>query len=560
MGSAFDLVPADTPARAAIDAPPALTKRASRPTNRFAFSVITSCESGVEVPTSHADAMASPMQADWIAAEGKEYQNFADNDVWDLVDFPSGRKIVDCRFVYTYKPGVPNKPACKARIVAKGFTQIAGVDYKETYSPVAQMTSLRLLMHLVAIHDLELHGMDVTAAFLHGTLQEEIYMRLPPGHPERLHKVAKLKKSIYGLKQSSREWFKCLSSFLESRGFQSSLADPCIFTATIQGSKWIVAVYVDDLLIANASDAAIQSFKKDLAQQFKMTDQGPVQHFLGMQIVRDRAQRTIFLSQRNYLTTLLAKFQMEGCRPVGRPISEDYLKHLMDPVAVESSDQWPYAQAIGSLLYAATTTRPDISTAVSLLASRTKSPCKTDWANVKLVLRYLAGTLDHGLLLGGRESTDFTVYTDANYTEGYDAVSRSGCLILCGASPIVWASSKQDCVSTSANEAEIVATYFAVKKLMWIKQVAEHAFGLPSVPVPILCDNQKAIRTLQNGAYRPRSRHMSIRYLYPYHLIQKKEIYLQYVATTDNLADPLTKPLPVPRLRELLLRIGVHQA
>ena len=291
----------------------------------------------------------------------------------------------------------------KARLVAQGYTQTQGIDYEEVFSPVAKYSTIRSLLTLANAHDLEVHHLDVKTAFLNGSVEHGIYMSQPEGFidPNRPNYVCRLNKSIYGLKQSARCWNCTLDEFLTSSGYRRSAADECIYIKQIKNSNSkisfvILAVYVDDMLPVSNDIDFLNAEKKSLCDRFEMTDQGEIHCILGMSIMRDRQNRTMYISQQNYAEGILKRFGMEGCKPISTPMENNAKFHKLSDED-EPFDTQTYQQAIGCLTYLATITRPDISVAVSTLSRYMSCPSKAHWTGVKRIICYLKGTIDFGL-------------------------------------------------------------------------------------------------------------------------------------------------------------------
>ena len=287
-------------------------------------------ESGIDLgiyndPDSYTQAMQGNDSGKWFHAIEEELKSMDQNQVWDLVELPKGCKRVGCKWVFkTKRDSIGNIERYKARLVAKGFTKKDGIDYKETFSPVSKKDSLRIIMALVAHYDLELHQMDVKTAFLNGNLEEEIYMDKPEGFSVKgkEHMVCKLKKSIYGLKQASRQWYLKFNDTITSFGFQENTVDRCIYMK-VSGSKFIFLVlYVDDILLATNDLGLLHQTKKYLSQNFEMKDMGEATYVIGIEIFRDRSQGLLGLSQKTYINKILERFNMEKCSAGVVPIQK----------------------------------------------------------------------------------------------------------------------------------------------------------------------------------------------------------------------------------------------
>lgn len=308
------------------------------------------------------------------------------NGVWELVEPPNDVKPIGCKWVFkTKKDSKGNVERFKARLVAKGFTQKKGIDYKETFPPVSSKDSFRIIMALIAHYDLELHQMDVKTTFLNGDLYEEVYMQQPEGLIEngKEHLVYKLKKSIYGLKQASRQWYIKFDEVVTSMGFEENKVDQCIYLK-VRGSKFIFLVlYVDDILLASNSLDLLKETKKALSTSFDMKDLGETSYVLGIEIYRDRNQKLLGLSQKGYIDKVLKWFNMENCKPGDAPVVKgDKLSKDQCPknnIEESAMSNIPYANAVGSLMYAQVCTRPDLSFAVSVLGRYLSNPGHAHW-------------------------------------------------------------------------------------------------------------------------------------------------------------------------------------
>jgi hypothetical protein len=267
-------------------------------------------------PETFAEASGHP---DWDTTMNEEYRSLMENDTWDLVPLPKGRKLVRCKWVYQTKYASDGSiERHKARLVAKGFSQVEGIDYNETFAPVAKMNSIRLVLALAASHKWEVHQMDVKSAFLHGDLKEEIYMEQPPGYIQNDSSlVCRLKKSLYGLKQAPRAWYAKMDSFLIATGFSRCHSDPNVYTKKVGSHLIILVLYVDDLILTGSDSKLLNHVKTSLKKKFEMTDLGFLHYFLGLQVLQ--TNEGIFLSQSKYACDLLHRFHMDDCKPSPSP-------------------------------------------------------------------------------------------------------------------------------------------------------------------------------------------------------------------------------------------------
>jgi hypothetical protein len=278
-----------------------------------------SCAEQVETthePATYTEAIDCDDRVKWISAMQEEMQSLEKNCTWEVVPLPKGKKTVRCKWIYKRKEGLsPSEPPrFKSRLVAKGYSQIPGVDYNEVFSPVVKHSSIRTFFSIVASHDLQLEQLDVKTAFLHGELDEEIYMDQPEGFivPGKENYACKLKRSLYDLKQSPRQWYKRFDSFMLSHGFKRSKYDSCVYIKVVDGSPIYLLLYVDDMLIAAKSRKEITTLKKLLSSEFDTKDLGAAKKILGMKITRDRKAGLLFLSQHGYIDKVLHRCMMQS--------------------------------------------------------------------------------------------------------------------------------------------------------------------------------------------------------------------------------------------------------
>ena len=359
----------------------------------------------------------------------------------------------------------------KARLVVKGFGQTKGIDFDEIFSPVVKMTSIRVILGLAASMDLELEQLDVKTAFLHGDLKEEIYMEQPKGYEVKgkEHMVCKLKKSLYGLKQAPRQWYLKFDSFMVGQGYKRTNADPCVYIRHFSGGNFIIlALYVDDMLIVGQDVTMIRRLKEDLSKSFDMKDLGPAKQILGIEIVRDRKIKGIWLSQEKYIERVLERFNMKGAKSVSSPLANHFkLSKELCPKTKEEKENMthiPYSSAVGSLMYAMVCTRPDIAHAVGVVSRFLSNPGKAHWEAVKWILRYLRGTSKMCLCFGNSKPA-LEGFTDADMAGDLDnRKSTSKYLFTFAGGAISWQSKLQKCVALSTTEAEYIAATETVKR------------------------------------------------------------------------------------------------
>ena len=391
------------------------------------------------------------------------------NGVWDLVELPNRARAIGCKWIFkTKRDSLGNIERYKARLVAKGFTQKEGIDYTETFSPVSKKDSLRIILALVAHFDLELEQMDVKTAFLNGDLEEEVYMKQPEGFSssDGEHLVCKLKKSIYGLKQASRQWYFKFHGVISSFGFVENPMDQCIYQK-VSGSKiCFLVLYVDDILLATNDKGMLHEVKQFISKNFDMKDMGEASYVIGIKIHRDRPRGVLGLSQETYINKVLERFRMKDCSPSVAPIVKgDRLSLSQCPkndFERESMKHIPYASAVGSLMYAQVCTRPDIAYAVGVLGRYQSNPGMDHWRAAKKVMRYLQRTKDYMLMYKQTDILDVIGYSDADFASCVDSrKSTSGYIFIMAGGAISWRSVKQTLTATSTMEAEFVSCFEA---------------------------------------------------------------------------------------------------
>ena len=474
---------------------------------------------------------------------------------------PPGRKVVSCKWLCKHKLNdAGDVVRFKARLVARGFSQVYGMDYLDTFAPVTKLASIRILLAIAAVEDLEIHQMDVVMAFLLGDLDEEIYMEQPEGFTkvddEGQQLVCKLNKGLYGLKQSARNWYKKLRGFLESIGFVRLYSDHCIYFNADTGV--IIAVWVDDLIILAKEMKEMDCVKEQLRKQFEIKDLGELEYFLGIRVIRDRVNRRIHINQSGYINSVLERFGMLDSNPVANPIATGtVLKKATDNDALV--EQQYYQSIVGSLMYAMLGTRPDIGYAESQLSQFNSNPNTTHLNIAKHVLKYLNGASDLGITYGdGTDKLLMEAYCDADHGTSEDRKSISGIVHILAGGPVSYQSKKQSSIATSSTEAEYMALLFATKETIWINRLLGKLGRVAENGNIIREDNQGAIALAHNPEYHARIKHIDIQYHFVRECVEKGLIELQYCSTKDMIADVLTKALARDRHRELISKMGME--
>src|SRR5882757_4386648 len=513
-------------------------------------------------PYTFKEAMSSVDAEAWLEVCQYELDALAKLKVWTLTDLPKGHKVVKNKWVFKKKAD----GRFRARLVAKGFTQIEGVDFDETFSPVARFESLRLLLALAALEDWEIHQMDVKSVFLHGVLDEEIYMEQPQGFitPRTETKVCRLKKAIYGLKQASRAWNLQFHGVLISLGFKRMHADAGIYVCHQHGGVGllVVVLYVDDITIMGSSLEDVRQLKSSLSSRYEMTDLGEIQSYLGMRISRDRSQKRLEIDQSGYIKDVLDRFGMADANPHPTPLPAGADAHLVKfSTQAASADIKHYQSLIGSLLYVQIGTRPDISFAVSRLVQYAANPSPQHLRLAKYVLAYLSGMSDLRLCYDGANGDGLHGYSDSSLADQTDdRHSTSGYVYILMNGAISWSSRKQKTVAQNTTEAEYMAMTDAANQAAWYRSfLAELGYTVDD-PIPLHGDNKGAIDLALNPVTGRRSKHIDIRHHVIREYIENGYISLVRTPTEEMVADGFTKSLPCAPFRQLNADMGLINA
>lgn len=529
----------------------------------FALQVAVEVEDSVDPPTYEA-ALRSSDAGLWMTAMEEELQSLHKNKTWELVKRPKNKNIVGCKWVYKKKVGTQGNTGVqhKARLVAKGYSQREGVDFNEVFAPVVRHTSIRVLLSIVTAQDLELEQLDVKTAFLHGDLDENIWMEQPTGFVVKNKDdwVCKLNKSLYGLKQSPRQWYKRFDAFITKVGFRRSNYDSCVYVRTLDDNTHIyLLLYVDDILIAAKNIDVIQELKDTLKSEFEMKDLGPAGRILGMEIRRDRNSGKLFLNQQEYIEKILSRFGMASCKAIGTPYDRNLkLSSAMCPESEADKldmQKVPYSQAVGSLMYAMVCTRPDLAYPLSVVSRFMSNPGREHWKAVKRIFRYLKGTSDIGLLYAADQNCTMAGYTDSDFAGDVDKRrSLSGYVFTFAGSVVSWKSTLQPTVSLSTTEAEYVAMTEAAKEGIWLKGLLGD-LGWHTDKADIYCDSLSAICLSKDNVFHDRTKHIDVKY----HFLRNEDrIKIKKINTRDNPADMFTKGVVESKFKHCLDLLNVY--
>ena len=460
-------------------------------------------------PTSLEDAKRRPDWKRWEKAIQDELDALERAGTWKLVERPRGRNVVESKWVLHLKKDADGKiERYKARLVAKGFTQVQGVDYFDTFAPVARLASIRTILAIAARNGWPIDTFDFHSAFLNGKLDahEEIFMEQPPGFATRdcLIFCLQLFKSIYGLKQASRKWYDIICLTFAELGFEKSEADPAVFFIHSGDNLVLLAIHVDDCTITGNSERFIAELKIKLASKYSLTDLGPAAWLLGIKITRNLEDRTLALSQESYIDSILARFNFTDLKPLATPMDPNirFSKDQCPQTLEEASEmrRIPYREALGSLMYCAVATRPDIAFPVGLLSQFVENPGRIHWEAVKRVYRYLCGTRGWKLVYGST-TNDLLGYKDADGASQEHRHAISGYAFLIDGGAVSWSSRKQELVTLSTAEAEYVAATHAAKEGLWLRRFIAEVFAPLETPLTLYSDSRSAIALTQDGSY-----------------------------------------------------------
>jgi hypothetical protein len=514
--------------------------------------------------------------SEWFDAVNAELFQMEKVNAWIPVVPPPDANIIPFRYVFRRKrDAAGNVARYKARLVVKGFRQQFGVDYVDTFAPTVRASTLRILLSFAAQKNAAVHQCDVKNAYLNSRLQDgvELYSELPPKYenfrqlpPEPKGKpnvVCKWLVAVYGSKQGAHDWYAEVKGFFLDLGYSISAADEAVFYL-YHGDKFvIVAAATDDFtVIANSTESANNLIQKQLTTRFEISDLGPINWLLGVSITRNLEDKTISLSQQAYVEQIVSRFGLQNARTTVTPmepgIDLSFDSPAVSPTVLTPTEKTKYREMIGSLMYAAVMTRPDIAFAVSTLSQYLDAPRTTHLIAVTRVFRYLSGTKGLKLVLGGNHS-EITGYSDADWASHMHRHSISGFAYFIGAGVVNWSSKKQPIITLSSTEAEYVALTHASKDILWIHKLLTELSSIFSftLPTTLFCDNQGAIRLSKDATFHGRTKHIDVHFHFIRQTITSGHITMQYCPTDDMIADIFTKSLGRIKYEKFRTLLGV---
>jgi len=524
------------------------TQRLPMPLKAFAYKL-----SSGHIPLGIHEALADPK---WSQAIQEEMTALEKNQTWEIVTLPQGKRTVGCKWVFSTKYKADGSiERHKARLVAKGYTQTYGIDYQEIFSPVAKLNTVRVLLSIAKNLDWPLHQFDVKNAFLHGDLEEEVYMDIPPGYNSNTPgTVCRLQRALYGLKQSPRAWFGRFSVAMRKYGFQQSNSDHTLFLKRQRGKVTVLIIYVDDMIITGDDEEEIKRLQKQLSGEFEMKDLGGLKYFLGIEVARSK--RGIFLSQRKYVLDLLTEVGMLDCKPADTPTVQNQKLGVYPDQ--EPADKERYQRLVGKLIYLSHT-RPDISYAVSLVSQFMHCPSKDHMDAVSRILQYLKSAPGRGLMLSKNDHLKVEGYTDADWAGNvFDRKSTSGYFTFVGGNLVTWRSKKQKVVALSSAEAEFRGMAKGLCELLWIRRLLSEIGFTPKSRMNLYCDNKAAIAISQNPIQHDRTKHIEIDRHFIKQNLEEGVICFPFVRSEGQLADVLTKAVSNKVFQDSLSKLGIE--
>lgn len=524
--------------------------------NNLFCEINNACESAFMAinnePANYNDAVNCEQKEKWLNAMTDEFNSLMQNNTWTLVEKPVDASVIDNKWVYKIKyKSNGDIDRYKARLVVRGFTQEYGVNYYETFSPVVKFPSMRTILAIAASKNMLMKQFDIKTAFLNSELDETIFMKQPIGYGDGSDKVCKLNKSLYGLKQASRAWNKKFTKFIEQFNFKVSKADPCVFVHS--NDETYLTLYVDDGLIVSKNAELIKNVIDYLKQHFEV-NAFEAESYLGLQIKR-QSNGSILLHQQNYANRVLNRFNMHECNKVATPADTNATLYDLENDEIVS---FPYREAVGSLMYLAVSTRPDISYAVGLVSRFLENPSKAHINAVKRILKYIKGTNTYGIFFQNNKNLVLYAYSDADFAGCVNTRrSTTGYLLQIGSATVSWSSERQKCVSISTAESEYVASAESVREMVWLCSLMDDllpsGYGKPILSI----DNQSAIKLIKNPEMHRRTKHIDIKFHFIREKFNQNLFSIKSVPSEQQLADILTKPLPKERFSKLRSLIGI---
>ena len=524
-----------------------------------------------DVPTTFSKAMTGPNKKKWENAIAAELMAHEENGTFKEVNAKEkGYIALGCKWVFAYKKANGKIIRFKARLVLQGYRQRYGIDYTHTSSPVVKIESLKLILLLAAIMDLECHSIDVDTAYLYAKMKNLLYAKIPQSYVVKADdtKFLIVKKALYGAKQSGREWYEHLTAFLKTMGYNQLKSDPCVFYNRLPSEELlIICIYVDDLLLVGHSKM-LDNFKCAFKAKFKCKDPGPIKEFLNFEVHRNRHDKSILLTQHEYTKQLFITYEkwLQKLRPSNLPGTPniDLSIRFLPPVTPEESiflQDFPYREMVGSLQYL-TNTRPEISASLGQLNSYVASPRKIHCIELLKIFSYLKSNLHEpiGHHIGSNTTTPLSIiaHSDADWGKDLDTRrSRYGTVLSINNTPIKISSGLQSTVHQATSHAELDAANAGCRDIIFARQFLDE-LGIPYNQPTLHSDNTGAQAIAENDTLAKGSRHLDIKLFWIRELISKNLLKMEHCPSNEMIADILTKNLPRPLFERFRPLLGVQ--
>ena len=488
----------------------------------------------------------------------KEIDCILKNNTWELVNRPQNRRVVSSKWVFKRKTSPNGSVIYKARLVSRGFTQVQGIDYHNTYSPVVRYTTLRVLFALTVRRDYEIVHMDVECAYLQGDLEEELYLEQPKGFISKNHPgmVCKLNRAIYGLKQGGLAWNKKINEKLLKLNLKKSSFDPYVYYYLHEKVVIYVALFVDDLICVSNSIHHLESLKNSLATSFPIKYLADLTRCFGININRNREKGILTMDQQDYIQASLVKYCLKKCNRVLAPLDQEIVTEEEDRTSLSKEDiqklkEKPYQRAIGTFMYLLQGTRPDLAFAISTLSKYNNSYTYKHWEAVK-VFRYLLC-----LTFKRNPAVDLIGYGDASWASEPDGRSVTAYIFKMQQAAISWRCKRESTYALSSCDAEFQALTATIQDAVWLRGFLSEIVLTYTSPIPIMCDNTSTIDFSINQNYSPRTKHIIVKRGYAKQNVDLGEIIINYCALRDILADALTKALSHIKISKFVDDMGL---
>ncbi|CAJ2673543.1 unnamed protein product [Trifolium pratense] len=524
---------------------------------RKLFNLHTSTHQSISpLPTNPIDALNDH---NWKMAMKDEYDALIENKTWELVPRPSNANVIRSLWIFRHKKKSDGSfERYKARLVGNGANQQSGVDCGETFSPVVKPATIRTVLSIALSKSWCLHQLDVKNAFLHGNLDETVYMHQPPGfrNPQYPEHVCLLKKSLYGLKQAPRAWYQRFTDYVAKLGFSHSISDHSLFIYHHGNDTAYILLYVDDIILTASSDALRDSIMSQLSSEFAMKDLGPLSYFLGISVTKHTSG--LFLSQKKYAEEIIERAGMSSCKSSPTPV--DTKAKLSGSSGNPYHDPTEYRSLAGALQYL-TFTRPDISYAVQQVCLFMHDPKTQHMSALKRIIRYIHGTLDFGLHLYPSSVSKLVSYTDADWAGCPDTRrSTSGYCVYLGDNLISWSAKRQHTLSRSSAEAEYRGVANVVSESCWIRNLLLELYCPVTTATLVYCDNVSAVYLSGNPVQHQRTKHIEMDIHFVREKVARGQVRVLHVPSRYQIADIFTKGLPLQLFEDFRDSLNIRQS